>query len=165
MKTSDICYRDFEEMLDREGWYITTVRGRSMFPMLRPGVDPIIIKRPEGRLKPYDVAVYRVPGKYIVHRVLEVSPDHYIIRGDNCIGKEYVRDSQIVGIMTGFWRGDKFIEVTSKGYLRYAHFWVAINPLVKLWHGPRFLASRLFHRIFGPDIHPIASLRNRMAGR
>jgi len=161
MTSSDICYENFEEMLDREGWYITTAKGVSMFPMLRSGVDPILIKRPEGRLKPYDVAVYRVPGKYIVHRVLEVHPDHYIIRGDNCINMEYVRDSQIVGIMTGFWRGERFIEVTDPRYIWYAHFWVAINPLIKLWHGPRYLASKLFHAIFGPDVHPLAGIKRK----
>lgn len=146
-------------MLDTKGWYISTVRGVSMFPMIRNGVDPVLVKRPQGRLKPYDVAVYRTPEKFIMHRVLEVHPDYYVIRGDNCVVKEIVCESQIVGIMAGFWRNDKYIDVNDKRYLRYAHFWVFINPLVKLWHGPRYLASRLFHKIFGADVHPVTRLK------
>lgn len=148
-------YEDFVDMLDKEGWYITTVKGVSMFPMLRSGVDQILVKKPQARLKPYDVAIYHTPQKYVAHRVLEVHSDHYIIRGDNCTLKEYVQDSQIVGVLSGFWRGEKFIEATDPKYLRYAHFWVAINPLVRLWHLPHIVASKLYHLIFGPESHPL----------
>lgn len=158
---SFVSYEDLEEILDKEGRYVTVPRGVSMLPAIRDGVDPILVSKPRSRLKPYDVAVYRAREKYIVHRVLEVHPDHYVIRGDNCVSKEYVLDSQIVGVMTGFWRGERFIDVTDPGYRRYARFWVAVNPLVRLWHLPRRLASEIFHLIFGKDVHPLADFKRR----
>lgn len=146
-------YDTIDEMLAREGWYMTTISGVSMYPMLRHGKDQVLVKPPVERLKPYDVAVYRTPEKYIVHRVLKVCENHYVIRGDNCVGLEYVPDKDVVGVVTGFWRSGKFYEVTDPRYLRYAHFWVAINPLVKIVHFPHIVAARLFHRIFGNDVH------------
>jgi len=154
-------YNTIEDMLAGKGWYVTTISGVSMFPMLRNHKDQVLVKPLEGRLKPYDVAVYRATEKYIVHRVLKVCEGYYIIRGDNCVNLEYIPDRMVIGKVTGFWRRDRFIEVTNKNYIRYAHFWVAINPLVKLAHFPRILASRIFHKIFGDHVH-LADLKQRI---
>jgi len=150
-----------EEVLAKNGWFATTISGVSMYPMLRNHKDQVLVKKVEGRLKRYDVAVYKTEVKYIVHRVLEVHDGYYIIRGDNCVGLEYVPEKRIIGVVTGFWRKGRFIEVTDKRYLRYAHFWVAINPLVKLVHFPRVMASKIFHLIFGKDVH-LADLKQRL---
>lgn len=140
-------YDSIEDVLAEKGWFVSTITGVSMFPMLRNRKDQILVKPVEGRLKPYDVALYHVGKKNVVHRVLEDCGDHYVIRGDNCLGKEIVPCGNVIGMVTGFWRRGRFIEVTDKRYLRYARFWVAINPLVRLAHYPRILASRIYHCI------------------
>jgi len=127
-------FETIEDVITEKGWYVTTISGNSMFPMLRHNRDQILAKRPEGRLKPYDVAIYKHSrGHYIVHRVIRVCDGYYIIRGDNCIGLEFVPDERVIGIVTGFWRGDRYYDVTDKAYLRYAHLWVAFNPAIRLY--------------------------------
>ncbi|MBQ0008485.1 MAG: S24/S26 family peptidase [bacterium] len=142
------CYRfdNFEELLRETGEYVTQVRGVSMYPMLRYRKDPLLIHPVKGELKPYDVAIYGRLDRYVVHRVLEVRDDIYVIRGDNCICKEYVPKSAVVGVMAGFWRFGRFISSDNILYKVYARVWVAINPLVRLEHRCRMLASALWRK-------------------
>lgn len=129
-----INYRNFEEMLLSEGEYVTILNGSSMFPMVRHGKDPVLIVTADRPLKRYDVAVYRRPGRYVVHRVLECRPDCYVIRGDNCVAKEHVLATDIVGVVSGFWRNGHYVPVTNCWYRAYARIWVMINPLVRIHH-------------------------------
>ena len=58
----------FEEILSREGRLIYKTRGVSMQPMLYQNRDLVIIETFEGRLKPYDVALYKRGRQYVLHR-------------------------------------------------------------------------------------------------
>ena len=91
-----------KEIIDKYGTYTGLTMGTSMRPLLHQQKDNIIVVKPKGRLKKYDVALYVTDyGKYIMHRVVEVHPDHYIITGDNLLAKEYVTDDMICGKLFG----------------------------------------------------------------
>lgn len=139
-------YENLVALLKETGEYVTQVHGVSMYPMLRYRKDPVLIHRAEKELKPYDIAVYDRGDNYVVHRVLEVRNDIYVIRGDNCIGKEYVPKEAVVGIVAGFWRFGKYISVENKTYQFYAHFWVAINPLVRLTHKTKWTIKKVLKK-------------------
>lgn len=141
-------FDNFEELLQKTGEYVTQVRGVSMFPMLRYRKDPVLIHPVVGELKPYDVAVYAKTDRYVVHRVLEVRDNLYVIRGDNCIGKEYIPKCDIRGIVVGFWRFGRYIPVENTLYKIYAHVWVAINPLVRHMHRCKSLASAVKRTVY-----------------
>lgn len=47
-----------------------------MYPMLRNGEDVVVLKKPEGRLKYLDVALYRRSnGDFVLHRVVGFDKD------------------------------------------------------------------------------------------
>jgi len=135
-------YDNFEQQLLSEGEYVTILHGVSMYPMVRNCKDPVLIVPANSPLKPYDVAVYyrsTMDGesefnRFVVHRVLECHSDCYVIRGDNCLAKEYVPIGDIAGKVSGFWRWGKFIPVTNPLYKIYSRIWVFINPLIHLRH-------------------------------
>ena len=123
----------FEEELERSGKLVYTTVGVSMRPLIRQDKDISIIEKPKGRLKKYDVALYKRPnGQYVLHRVVKVLEDGYVILGDNCCSKEFnIKDSQILGVLTSLNRGGKEIDFESFGYklyvrLRYAHYPVRV---------------------------------------
>jgi len=128
----DGIYADLAELLRESGEYVTTGSGVSMYPMLRFKKDPVLIRPLVGELGRYDVAVYSRGKSYVVHRVLKVLPEHYVIRGDNCIALEYVPKGDVVGVVAGFWRFGRFIDVSNCVYKLYSRVWVAANPLVRL---------------------------------
>ena len=49
--------------------------------------------------------------------------------GDNCRKGEYVRDEQILGVLTQVVRDGKTIDRNDPVYLRYVHLWCGLYPL------------------------------------
>ena len=122
-------------------------RGLSMEPMLRQNRDLVIIRVPDSRLKKYDVALYKRGKNYVLHRVIKVKPDHYLIRGDNTYTLEAVPDAAVIGVLTGFQRKDKQHDVAEWGYRCYAHVWQAIYPLRILYIRSRQQAARVARKL------------------
>ena len=103
-----------------------------MKPMLYVNRDLVIISVPQGRLQPYDVALYRRGSAYVLHRVIQVREKYYLIRGDNTYRLEVVPDSAVIGVLTGFKRKGKDYSVQDPAYRRYVRVWCAIYPARKV---------------------------------
>lgn len=121
----------FEDALARGGRLVYTCVGTSMLPMLRQKRDLLIIEKKEGRLKKYDVPLYRrASGQYVLHRIVKVCADSYVLCGDHQWRREYgVTDGQIIGVLTAFVRDGREISVTDKGYRLYVRLWCGLFPL------------------------------------
>ena len=120
------------EELDKNGVTVCTTKGDSMEPLLANRRDIVTIRKtkPGERLKKYDVVLFERPnGENVMHRIVDVLDDGYLILGDNCINKEYVKEEAVIGIMTGLIRNNKTIKVTDRGYRFYSKLWYALYPL------------------------------------
>ena len=116
----------YEEQIEQHGSLIYTNVVDSMLPLMREHLDLMIIeKRPEGRCKKFDIVLYRRPcGKHILHRIIKVRKEDYIIAGDNRWEREIgVKDEWIFGILTGIVRDGKKIELSSWKYRLYVFAW------------------------------------------
>ena len=124
-------YVSFEELLEKEGCIVYTNVGTSMMPLLRQRRDIIEIHRKEpGRCKKYDVVLYKRGNKYILHRIIRVTPDGYVIAGDHNTFKEYdITDEKILGVMTRVIRDGKSVTADSLPYKIYYHIWVDFYPV------------------------------------
>ena len=130
-------------LLEKEGMVLSTSVGVSMWPMLRNRRDTVLIHPLKGRLKKYDVALYTRNGQLILHRVLRVWPDGYDIRGDNCLGLEKnVSEDCMLGVLAGFWRGERKVNMSGLGYRLYVRLWCFVFPV-------RALLKRLRGRLMG----------------
>ena len=120
----------FEEELKRHGGFVFTNVGDSMKPLIRQGRDLLeITARPEGRLKKYDIPLYRRDGRYILHRILKVRESDYIVAGDHNYRLELVTDAQIIGVLTGLTRDGKRISLSGTAYRVYLFFWCGLYPI------------------------------------
>ena len=109
-------------------------RGVSMRPMLRQGKDSVELSPLPGRLKKYDLPVYRrADGQYVMHRIVRVKEDYYICLGDNTLGTEKIYPEQMIGVVSAFKRGEKRIEAGNKWYRLYCRFWVCVSPVRIAW--------------------------------
>ena len=82
----------FEEELKEKGVLVYTNVGTSMRPLIRQGKDVMIIKSFDNccKLKKMDVPLYkRESGQYVLHRIIKINKDGYVIRGDNTYSNEY----------------------------------------------------------------------------
>lgn len=115
----------FEEEINRSGKLVYTNVGYSMMPLIRQKRDLIVLEKPHGRCKKYDIPLYkRKNGMYVLHRILKVRDNDYVLCGDHCWNKEYgVTDQQIIGVLTAVVRDGKTISVTDRKYRAYVHLW------------------------------------------
>ena len=117
--------------------------GVSMLPLLRQGKDLFTIEKNDGnRYKKGDVVLFaRGKDKYVLHRIIKVLPDEYVILGDNCVSCERgVKDSDIYGMMISFVRNGKEHSVTEKRYRAYTALVLFFNPV-------RVFFKRLFLKV------------------
>ncbi len=112
------------EELEKSGKYYSVPRGFSMWPMIINKQGVVEIHKLSGDAKRYDVVLYtRGEEQGVIHRVLKVRENDYIIAGDNCWQKEYVPKDKVSGIAVSFYRKGKWIGVTNPWYLLYVHIW------------------------------------------
>ena len=125
--------KNIERIIEEQGFYASTVVGISMYPMLRNRRDTVIISPVDGRLKKYDIPLYRRGDAYVLHRIVRVLPESYIICGDNCMELEYgITDEQIIGVLTGFYRDDKMADINGFLYGIYVRGWCFLYPIRRL---------------------------------
>lgn len=126
-----------QEQLDAGKTVSFVPRGQSMRPMLEGGVDMLILKKPEGRLHMYDVALYyrKDIDSYVVHRVVGFKKDKsYVMLGDNNFEKEYgITDDDIVGVVINYYHKGKMRAVNNFSYKFYCDFWFYTRPVRRLW--------------------------------
>lgn len=97
-----------------------------MLPLIRQDKDLVLIsKKPEGRLRKYDVPLYkRDSGQYVLHRVLKVRKNDYVLCGDNRRHRETgISDRHIIGVLTAVVRDGKKLPTSSLRYRLYSHLW------------------------------------------
>ena len=84
--------------LVNEGMAVTMlVKGRSMLPFIKGGLESVVLKRP-GEIQPGDVVLARIDGRrYVLHRVMAVSADRVELMGDgNIAGREVCRPQDVL---------------------------------------------------------------------
>lgn len=141
----------FEQELNEKGVLVYTNVGDSMLPLIRQNRDLIIIKKHQGRLKKYDVPLYkRDGGQYVLHRVLKVRRNDYVLCGDNRCNKEYgISDKHIIGVLTAVKRNGRTINVTDRRYRIYVHLWCDFFPVRAAIIKLRTLTKKIKKRIRG----------------
>ena len=138
-----------QEQIESGGSVRFGPKGTSMMPLIRQGVDSVVIKKVPGKLKKYDLPLYRREnGQFVLHRIVAVKKDGYVMRGDNQIVNEYnVQHSQLLAIVTGLYRGDEYFSVNNKEYIKYVKKHVFKKNLKILYLRARSLAKRILKKV------------------
>ena len=121
----------FEEVLARDGRLVYSNVGDSMMPLIKQGRDLLVIEPPCGRLHRLDIPLYRRDsGQYVLHRVIKVRREDYVICGDNRWSRECgITDRHIIGVLTAVIRDGREIPVTDWRFRLYAHLWCDLFPV------------------------------------
>jgi hypothetical protein len=139
---------NFEDYIERYGSLTYRNKGTSMMPLLRQGRDLFtIVKKGPERCRKYDVVLYKdAKGHHILHRVIKVVPEGYIIRGDNTYRNEFRTDAEIIGVMTGLTRDGREISTEDLFYKLYSVLRNASYPFRYVYLQLRRAAGKLLKR-------------------
>ena len=121
-------------------------RGTSMLPMLRQGIDTVVLSPVPEKLKKYDLPLYRREnGQYVLHRIVEAG-ETYTCMGDNQFDRETgLCHDQMLALVTGFTRGEKEHRVSEPGYQIYCRAWHHSRRVRRFWRRvKRYLRKTLF---------------------
>ncbi len=115
---------DYKKDLLKNGVISFVPGGNSMWPILKHRKQSVIIIAKKERLKKHDVAFYqRQNGTIVLHRVMEVIDDGYVMCGDSQLSLEKVKEDAVFGVMTSFYRGKRCVEVTDGDYIKEVERW------------------------------------------
>lgn len=140
-------FEDYEgiikEVLDSGGEFQIFPKGTSMLPLIREKRDYVILAQPPEKLKPKDIILYRRDnGQYVLHRILKIQEDGYVLCGDNQAWMEYgIRDDQVIGLVRYIGRKGKKLPKQSFCLRLYEAIWCFL-PFRKVYF--RILGHRYF---------------------
>ena len=121
--------------LVNEGLAVTMlVKGRSMLPFILGGVESAVLSRP-GEIRTGDVVLAQIDGRrYVLHRVLEVSPDRIVLMGDgNLRGQEVCRPEDVLARIDEVVAADgKHRRLDTPKAQRRARIWRRLLPVRRL---------------------------------
>ena len=109
-------------------------KGTSMLPMIRQGIDKVVLSPLPNKLKKFDLPLYqRKNGQYVLHRIIKIK-DTYTCIGDNQFELEHgLQHDQMIGVVSAFTRGDMEHSVKEPGYWLYCRLWHYSRPVRKFW--------------------------------
>lgn len=102
---------NIEEKLLKDDFVISSINGNSMSPFLNEHNNRVVISKLNRDIHLYDVVLYKTNNKYVLHRVIGINDNEYVIRGDNRLLEEYIQKDKILGILIAYYSKDEYIEI------------------------------------------------------
>ena len=122
---NDILLGEATEILAEGKEVVLMTKGSSMLPFLRSEKDSVALRKSEGVEVGDIVLAHLGGGRYVLHRVIEVSGDNLTLMGDgNLKGTEKCRKEDVSGTVVRIIKPSGREKKPGKG-----RFWLAIKPL------------------------------------
>jgi len=137
------------EVIESGGEFRLFPRGTSMMPLLRQGVDSVILVKSGSIHKKREIIFYKRPdGQFVLHRIVKVHKDGtYVLCGDNQTQLEKgITEDMIIASVSAIYRGEKRIEKSKLSRRIYELIWCAM-PIRKFLFFVRRCLSKI-KRIF-----------------
>lgn len=117
------------------------MKGQSMFPLLRNGVDEVVLYPcMEEELQPMDVVLFRYQGKHVLHRIFHREGGWLYLQGDGSfVAKEKCTTADVVGKVQKIIRpSGGMIGVDEWRWRLLSRLWCGLgifrNPCLRLLH-------------------------------
>lgn len=141
-------HSSFEEEINKNGYLVYKNVGTSMKPLIKQNRDLIVVKKPTRPIKKYDIILYKRPnGNYVLHRVLKVKNNEFVLCGDNQNQKEHgITNDNVLGVLTSLERAGKIIKINKGKNKIYAHLVTDFYPIRFLFLRIRNYCSNIISR-------------------
>lgn len=115
---------DYKQELSKNGILAFVPSGQSMWPTLKNKKQSVVVIPKTIRLNKYDVGLYQKEnGNYVLHRVISVTDNGYIMCGDSQFKPEMVNEEQVFAVMQGFYKGKRYIQSSDEKYCKFVKRW------------------------------------------
>ena len=117
---------NIEQCLLELGYAVVPISGTSMWPLLKAGKSRVQVEAVEEKtLRKGDIVLYRrKDGTLVLHRIMKVKEDTYLVCGDHQWKlEEEIRVNHILAVVQGFFRDGRYVDDTTGCYRLYKVFW------------------------------------------
>ena len=139
-----------EELLAMNRQAIFTVKGTSMLPFIGDNRDSVVLeKRDFNNLKKGDIILFQYDsGKYILHRIYNISQEGYQTIGDGCISfDDWIRPDQVKGVVTKIIRKGKEIDCSSTKWTIIFSLWMKLLPIRRYLLQTYFILGKIKRKL------------------
>lgn len=138
-----------KEQIDSGKTVVFSPKGTSMLPLIRQNVDKVVLAKAPKSLKKYDLPLYlRENGQFVLHRVVGIDKNGYIMCGDNQFEREYgIQNEQILAIACGIYRESDYISFDDKKYVNYCKKQVLKKRIYGMYKKSRRFAGKIKQKI------------------
>lgn len=141
MSSKEVSFEDMlpviKEQLESGKTVSFVPKGNSMRPMLGDGTDMVLLKKPAGKLRLSDVALYYrcETESYVIHRVVGFQSDGcYVMLGDNNVTKERnIKHEDVIAVVTAFYHKGKMYQTTQLSYRLYCELLFYFRPIRRIF--------------------------------
>ena len=126
---NDIFFAQVESEIAAGKSVIFKVKGNSMYPFLRNGIDSVKLAPVNQQLVKNDVVLFKYNGKHVLHRIIRTDGKSFTLQGDGIYAsKEFCCREDIIGVVTHICRGKgEMMEVTSTGWRVLSAIWFSLR--------------------------------------
>ncbi len=123
-----------QEVLDSGGEFQLYPRGSSMLPLIQEGRDWVRLIQKGNALHRNDIILYhRSDGSFVLHRIVKIRKDGYVLCGDNQIQLETgIQEDQVIALVKEIGRKGRSISNHSFWLRLYERIWGCL-PFRKLY--------------------------------
>lgn len=134
---NDIYFQQVEQELSLGNQVLIPLKGISMYPFIRNGKDKVLLTgvTPVTPLAKLDIVLFRYKEKHILHRIISIQGDTYIIQGDGIYAsREICHKADIIGKVVEvhrLTRGNiyKIIPTNSSTWKNLSGIWNFLRPV------------------------------------
>ena len=109
-----------KEVISAGGLFRLYIKGTSMMPLLRQGMDSVMLGQPNNICKNDIILYIRPNGQYVLHRIIKKKGSKLYICGDNQFQIEKgITDKNVIAKVVSFFRDDDEIKLNDEKYLLY----------------------------------------------
>lgn len=94
---NDVLLSRAEAFLNEGREVVIRAKGNSMLPFIHGDRDSVVLKKCD-EFAVGDIVLVRLPGRYVMHRIISISQDIFVMMGDgNVTGTEVFRRGDVLG--------------------------------------------------------------------
>ena len=136
MKTlsNDIFFAQVESEIEAGRSVRFKVKGNSMYPLLRNGIDEVTLSPLYKEPDKMDIILFKYNGKHILHRIINIKDGVYTIQGDGIYASyETCVREDIIGVVTAIHKQNSTtLDPYSKSIKFSSLVWIRIR-FVRRW--------------------------------
>lgn len=121
---------NLEKTLKKDILVLSLANGTSMYPFIKDHTKIVLSSSKDINI--LDTILYKDDNRYVLHRVIGINDNSYIVLGDNCLKSEIIDKDNVLAVLAGYYKGNQYIEINDSINRKYFRLSKRLKPFIKM---------------------------------